>query len=1026
MSDTGSDFQYEAFISYRHKDLDIQVAKAVHHDLETFRLPAAIRRLRGQKRIGKVFRDRDELPLMANLDEGIKQALAGSRWLVVVCTPDLPLSKWCLAEIDYFIQAGRRDKILTILAAGEPEESFPSQLRFVSDEAGGLTELEPLAADLRAPNIRAMRRKLRVEKLRLLAPMLGVGFDDLRRRARERFLRLVVTAALTVALVLAAFGSYAFSQAVIIARQNAELTEQKAKVYANFSREQLERGNRAGAALLALEALPPDEQSPLGAAARNALYAAAYSADSDLRALAQVPGGAEIVPAPDGKTFVASADEYTRLYDAETFRLIYEHPGALTSVAAFQVAGRSGAQVKRAVYNQSGDTVFLPNGSPVFVDVRSGRVLREGYFTDAAELGQFGLSRYQCLTPQASRRHVVDLGDGETILTAPTEHSTAKTLFSPDGRYFAVATYAGLYLYDMAEKTQVATVPDGVSMALQGYIFFSPDSRYLVLTRESGARYPIGEFEESKTIYTIQILEIPSCRIIYENSILGFPWTDGVVPSQALPNYGHVFDSDVPAWLFSPDSSRLLLPLAANEFGLLDLKSGEMLYTKTGLPRFASFSPSGRRLLTIGRSGHTLDLLDAESGAKIAGIYDADTAFLRGFIRPDDETLLIAGAKAGENFCGVYALPPAAEAAAAVYFADESGRYVRPAAADTGAAVVDGRSGETLAELRGGAAFTGAERFAAAGDLVLGLSAEGTESRLSLWAAASGELLVEKFSLPEYRWISGEYFSPPFFLAADESRVLALYQQFGVAGGGFRTYEARTGAVLAEANLSWFSGAFIACDRNLTKLLYIYDNAVSVYDAGSGAKLFTLDDYPPGDLALGTWSGQKAALSADGKWIAVTHSKKNTLEIMDAATGERRQEIPLDGQAAMAPFFAPDGGRVGVASEKTLLAVETATGGEIFSLYEENGFSGEYAFSADGRYLLGADIRDAATGVVISSVSLAARPLWEIEGTAGETIPVGRAHAIYLPALEEALADLRAHIRQYNFTRVEKLRFALE
>ncbi|MDR1070891.1 MAG: hypothetical protein LBL37_08945, partial [Gracilibacteraceae bacterium] len=885
---------------------------------------------------------------MTNLDEGIKQALSGSCWLVVVCTPDLPLSKWCMAEIDYFIQAGRRNNILTILAAGEPEESFPPQLRFLPDGAGGLTELEPLAADLRAPNIRAMRRKLRVEKLRLLAPILGVGFDDLRRRARERFLRLAVTAALTAAVILAGFGSYAFSQSMVIARQNAELTEQKSKVYANFSQEQLDRGNRAGAALLALEALPRNIDDAITPAAQNALYDAAYRAYTGLWPLAQVPG--EVAPAPDGKTFVAADGEYLRVYDAETFRLIYEHPGAMTAVAAFQSGERSGAKVKQAVYNQSGDTVFLPNGIPVLVDVRAGRVVKEGHFTDAAELSDFGLSRYQYVLPQGSQRHVIDLGDGEILFTAPTQHNTSKNLFSPDDRYFAVATFAGLYLYDIEQRALAATVPSEASV-LQGYTFFSPDSRFLVLTRETSARFPIGEFEEYKTTYFIQVLEIPSCRIIYENKLLGYPTTDSTVASQALPNYSNIFDSDAPAGLFSPDSSRLLLPVAANAFGLLDLSDGQILYTKTGLMRFASFSPSGRRLLTISRSGHTLQLLDAENGEEIARLYDADTAFLQGFIQPDDETLLIASNKTGAYFSGIYALRLLEkQVSQADYFADESGRYVRPATANAGAAVMDGRSGETLTELAGSFAHTDAKCFAAAGDLVVGLSDEGVKSRLSVWEAATGELLTEdlsqteNLSLPDNCWVASSYFSPAFFLAADGSRVIAVYQRPGIAGGGFRTFDAHTGVVLAEADLGWFNGALLFCDRNLTKLLFVYENVISVYDAGSGTELFRLDDYPQGELALGTWSGQKAAISGDGAWIAISHSKKNTLEIIDAATGQRRRELPLDGQAAIAPFFSPDGGRVGVATGKTLLCAETATGREIFSVYDETGFTKTYTF----------------------------------------------------------------------------------
>ncbi|MDR3269935.1 MAG: toll/interleukin-1 receptor domain-containing protein, partial [Peptococcaceae bacterium] len=431
------DFPYEAFISYRHKPLDMLVAKMIHRDLETFRIPGHIEKGYGKKRIGKVFRDQDELPLMPDLDEGIRSALEGSRWLIVICSPDLPLSQWCIAEIDYFIELGRRDKILTVLISGEPEVSFPPQLRFRPDGHGGLIEREPLAADMRASGTWALRKKLRVEKLRLLAPILGVGYDDLKRRARERFFRLVMSVSLAAAAFLAAFGGFALSQSATIARQNTELTAQKAKVYANFSQEQLDSDNRAGAALLALEALPPDmNDDPIAPEAKDALYDAAYRAYDGFWPAMQVPGGEETVLAPDGKTFAAVGSEFVRIYDAESFRLIYEHLGALTTIKAFVSGDIVGAEVRRPVYNQPGDVVFLPNGDPVFVNVRTGKVIKKGYFTDVSELADFGLSRYECITPQSPKRYIIDLADGKRLFAAPTENGTSKNLFSPDGKYY--------------------------------------------------------------------------------------------------------------------------------------------------------------------------------------------------------------------------------------------------------------------------------------------------------------------------------------------------------------------------------------------------------------------------------------------------------------------------------------------------------------------------------------------------------------------------------------------------------------
>ena len=36
------EYKYDAFISYRHNDLDITVAKAIHQQIETYRIPCSM------------------------------------------------------------------------------------------------------------------------------------------------------------------------------------------------------------------------------------------------------------------------------------------------------------------------------------------------------------------------------------------------------------------------------------------------------------------------------------------------------------------------------------------------------------------------------------------------------------------------------------------------------------------------------------------------------------------------------------------------------------------------------------------------------------------------------------------------------------------------------------------------------------------------------------------------------------------------------------------------------------------------
>ena len=56
-------FKYDAFISYRHTELDKFVAGNLHKKLESYHLPKNVAKKRdGQKnRIERVFRDKEEL-----------------------------------------------------------------------------------------------------------------------------------------------------------------------------------------------------------------------------------------------------------------------------------------------------------------------------------------------------------------------------------------------------------------------------------------------------------------------------------------------------------------------------------------------------------------------------------------------------------------------------------------------------------------------------------------------------------------------------------------------------------------------------------------------------------------------------------------------------------------------------------------------------------------------------------------------------------------------------------------------------
>ena len=177
--------KYDAFISYRHMPLDMEIAKKLHKGLETFHVPAAVQNSTGKKKIERVFRDQEELPIGSNLTEEISAALAESEYLIVVCSHYTPESIWVQREIETFISMHDRSHVLAILIEGEPDESFPKQL-LIDDEGN---TVEPLAADVRGETKQERNKKFNTELLRLAAPILGCTYDDLKQRHRERMIR---------------------------------------------------------------------------------------------------------------------------------------------------------------------------------------------------------------------------------------------------------------------------------------------------------------------------------------------------------------------------------------------------------------------------------------------------------------------------------------------------------------------------------------------------------------------------------------------------------------------------------------------------------------------------------------------------------------------------------------------------------------------------------------------------------------------------------------------------------------------
>ncbi len=205
--------RYMAFLSYSHKDAAI--ADWLHEALEEFRVPPRlVGKLTDQgpvpKRLAPIFRDRQELAAAADLGEEIEEAIAGSRFLIVLCSTAAAKSRWIDKEIACFKRLHREDRILAAIVDGEPfasDDPEPGRGRmFPAIPAGPFRS--PRAANRAARGTGRCRfsRQLRrpaMGLLKIAAGMIGVGLDDLaQREAQRRTRRLYAVTAASVAGML--------------------------------------------------------------------------------------------------------------------------------------------------------------------------------------------------------------------------------------------------------------------------------------------------------------------------------------------------------------------------------------------------------------------------------------------------------------------------------------------------------------------------------------------------------------------------------------------------------------------------------------------------------------------------------------------------------------------------------------------------------------------------------------------------------------------------------------------------------
>jgi WD40 repeat protein len=339
--------RYRAFISYSQKD-KVWGAR-LHRWLENYRVPIDLQgNDNPRRRLGRFFRDDDEMPATADIATRLMHSLDQSESLIVICSRHSARSKWVAAEVQYFRKIGRGQNIFAFIVDGEPNsgnpdtECLPAVLQATAPASDAYTlPLEPMGVDIRRDGrARACAR--------LAAGLLDVDFDDLWQRDRRRIAsrqRRWIGGLGTASVAFAALSVIAVRFALSARKNSTKAAAARANLLADTSTRFLADGNigealgYAAAALEIAQSNSADATARAEYAARSALIAH-HTAQIRLAVTYRGHDGrvTDVATSADGQLQATAGDDgVARIYDRTSGALVKKvsHESAIVAIFFF-------------------------------------------------------------------------------------------------------------------------------------------------------------------------------------------------------------------------------------------------------------------------------------------------------------------------------------------------------------------------------------------------------------------------------------------------------------------------------------------------------------------------------------------------------------------------------------------------------------------------------------------------------------------------------------------------------------------